>query len=102
MTNNSLSMHIETGDIFYQTFNTGENFHNFILAQQDDETVPVPKRTSYYHSFEKYIWSFLTSFSIDDVKKTDLYAHKLQNICSIDLMTTLNCLVEKDKPSSII
>ena len=102
MTNNSLSMHIETGDIFYQTFNTGENFYNFILAQQDDQRAPVSKRNSYYHSFEKYIQSFLTSFSIDDVKKFDLYAHKLQNICSIDLMATLNCLVENDKPSSII
>ena len=25
---------------------------------------------------------------------------KMQNICSIDLKTTLKCLVEKDKPSS--
>ena len=38
-TNNSLSIHIESGDIFYQNFNTdqnfnmGENFYNFILAQ---------------------------------------------------------------------
>ena len=27
MTNNSLSIHIENGDIFYQNFNTGENFY---------------------------------------------------------------------------
>ena len=36
MTNNSSSIHIETGGIFYQNFNTGENFYNLILAQQDD------------------------------------------------------------------
>ena len=37
MTNNSLSIHI----------------YNFILAQQDDQTAPVPKRISYHHNFGK-------------------------------------------------
>ena len=44
MANNSLSIHIESGDIFYENFNTGENFYNFILAQQDDQTAPAPKQ----------------------------------------------------------
>ena len=74
--NNSLSIHIESGDIFSQNSNTGEKFYNFILAQQDDQTAPVPKRISYHHSFEKYMQNFLPSFSIDYVEKNDLYAHK--------------------------
>ena len=41
MTNNSI--HIESGKIFYQNFNTGKNFYNFVLALQDDQTAPVPK-----------------------------------------------------------
>ena len=52
MANNSLSIHIESGDIFYENFNTGENFYNFILAQQDDQTAPAPKQISYHNSFE--------------------------------------------------
>ena len=36
MTNNSLSIHIESGNIFYQNFNTNENFYGFLLAQQDE------------------------------------------------------------------
>ena len=32
MTNNSLSIHIESGDIFYLNFNTGENCYNFVIA----------------------------------------------------------------------
>ena len=32
MANNSFSVHIESGDIFYQNFNTGENFYNFLIA----------------------------------------------------------------------
>ena len=35
MTNNSLSIHIVSGDIFYDNFNTNENFYSFLLAQQD-------------------------------------------------------------------
>ena len=76
MTNNSFSILIENGDIFYQNFHTGKNFYNFILAKLDDQTAPVPKTISYHHSIEKYIQNFLPSFPIDDVKKFDLYAHK--------------------------
>ena len=76
MTNNSLSIHIESRDIFYQNFNTGKNVYNFTLAQKDDQTAPVPKRISNHHSFEKYIQNFLPSFSFDSVKKFDLYPHK--------------------------
>lgn len=35
MANNSISIHIESGNISYQNFNTNENIYNFILAQQD-------------------------------------------------------------------
>ena len=50
MTNNSLSIHIESGDIFYQNFNANENFYNFLPAQQDDQTATVPKQISYCNS----------------------------------------------------
>ena len=76
MKNNSLSIHIESGDIFHQNFNTDGNFYNFILVQQDDQTALVLKRISHHHSFEKYILNFLPSFSIEDVEIFDLYAHK--------------------------
>ena len=76
MTNNSLSTHIESGDIFYQNFNTGENFYNFTIAQQNDQTTPLHKRISYHHSFKQYIQNFLPLFSVDDVKEFDLYSNK--------------------------
>ena len=34
--NNSLSIHVERGNIFYDNFSTNENFYNFLLAQQDE------------------------------------------------------------------
>ena len=74
--NNSLSIYTESGNIFYQNFNTNENFYNFILTRQDDQTVPVPKEIQYHNSFEKYTQNFLPSFSIDDAEKFDFYANK--------------------------
>ena len=76
MTNNSFSIHSESGDIFYQTFNTNENFYNFLIAQQNDQTAPVPKRFSYHNSFERYTQNFLPSLSLDNVDKFDIYSHK--------------------------
>ena len=76
MTQNKLSIHVESGDIFYDNHNTGENFYNFLLSQQNDEAAYVPKKLSYKNSFEAYIGSFLQSFSIDDQEKFDLLAFK--------------------------
>ena len=76
MTINSLSIHIESGNIFYQNFNTNENFHSFLLAQQDETKKIIRKRIVYHHSFEKYIKSYLLSFSIEEAEKFDLYANK--------------------------
>ena len=65
-TQNKLSIHVESGDIFYDNHNTDENFYSFLLSQQNDEAAYVPKKFSYSNNFEKYISSFLQNFSIDD------------------------------------
>ena len=76
MTNNSLSIHIESGDIFSQNFNMSENFYNFLMAEKNDWTANVPKRISYHHSFEDYVKNVLPSFSLDDTDKFDLFSKK--------------------------
>ena len=76
MTQNKLSIHVESGDIFYDNHNTEENFESFLLSQQNDEAAYVPKKFSYSNTFEKYITSFLQMFSIDDQEKFDLLAFK--------------------------
>ena len=76
MTQNKLSIHVESGEIFYDNHNTGENFYSFLLSQQNGEAAYVPKKISYRNSFEAYISSFLQSFSIDDQEKFDLLAFK--------------------------
>ena len=76
MKQNKLRIHVESGDIFYDNHNTGENFYSFLLSQQNDEAAYVPKKFSYRNSFETYISSFLQAFSIDDQEKFDLLAFK--------------------------
>ena len=76
MTQNKLSIHVESGDIFYNNHNTEENFYSFLLSRQNDEAAFVPKKFSYKDTFEKYISSFLQNFSIDDQEKFDLLAFK--------------------------
>ena len=76
MTQNKLSIHVESGDIFYNNHNMEENFYSFLLSQQNDEAVYVPKNFSYSDTFEKYITSFLQLFSIDDQEKFNLLAFK--------------------------
>ena len=73
MNSNSLLIYIESGDIFYQSFNTGENVYNFVIAQQKEKTANIPKKMSYHNSFKRYTDNFLPSFSLDDVEKFDLY-----------------------------
>ena len=36
LTENSLSIHIEAGNIFYDNFNTNQIFHDFLIAHQDE------------------------------------------------------------------
>ena len=76
MTENKLSIHVESGYIFYENRNTGKDCYNFLLAQQNDDAGFIPKKISYRRSFESYISQFLQAFSIDDVEKYDLFTHK--------------------------
>ena len=46
MTNNSLSIHTQSGNIFYHNLNTNENFCTFFLAQEDDTKAIIPKPIS--------------------------------------------------------
>ena len=70
MTWNSLSIHIESGDIIY--FDTGENFYNLLMVQQSLETVYVPKKFLYANSSENYIFfQFIHMLAPDEIQQLD-------------------------------
>ena len=93
MASNKLSIHVEGGDIFYENHNTGESFYNFLIAQQNEQAADIPKKFSYRNSFELYISSFLSAFSIDDVEKYDLFTHENFKYLFIVLMIMLRPMV---------
>ena len=73
MTNNSLSIHTETEDIFYNDFNTKENFYKFLLVQQDELKQFIKIN---HYSFAKYTRSYLSSFSLEEIHKLHLLSNK--------------------------
>ena len=75
-TSNSLAIHVEAGDIFYNDFNTKENFYNFLFVQQDEYKQFIPKIISYHYSFEKYTRNYLPSFLLEEIEKLDLLSYK--------------------------
>ena len=80
MTNNNLSIHVESEDIFYNNFNTKENFHNVLLTQQDDSKQIILKRISYHHNSERYTREFLPLFPLEQIDKFDMLSNKNRNI----------------------
>ena len=83
ITQNKLLIHVESGDIFYENHNTGKNFCNFLLAQQNGDAAFIPKKIAYRNTFKTYISQFLPSFSLDDIDKYKLMLLRTQNICFI-------------------
>ena len=90
MTNNSLSTNIETGNIFYNDFNTKENFYSFLLGQQDKLKQFILKRISIIISSKNT--QVATCFRWPGVI---YYQIKTQNICCTNLMTGSNPWVQK-------
>ena len=103
MASNRLLIHVETGDIFYENHNTGENFYNFLVTQKSEEAAFIPKKFSYLNTFEIYISQFLQEFSLDDVEKKKYLKirPKIQNIYFIVLRCTLKLMEGLEKKSDI-
>ena len=68
-------LNLEILNLFYQNFNTNENFYRILLVRQNKTKAIIPKHIAYHYSFEKYVKNYLPS-SVDDVKKFDLYANR--------------------------
>ena len=69
---NSLSIHVETGNAFYDNFNTNESFNEFLLVQQDENKQIIKKKILYLHDFKHYWDCFLQSFDFEEVDKYNL------------------------------
>ena len=53
------SIHIESGNLYYNKLNTGESIYEFILAQQDETKKIVNAKLHYGGSYEEYLSKYL-------------------------------------------
>ena len=73
---NMLSIHIETGNIFYDNYNANESTYSFLLNQQDKTKQPIHATLTYKDSFLNYLKYFLDDVDNETVEKFDFFAHK--------------------------
>ena len=86
MQENSMSIHLESENLFYDNFDTQENFYDFLLNQQDQNKFITKKKIAYYKSFKQYLSDFLQSFDYEEIDNIDLFSDKNANIYFTSLM----------------
>lgn len=68
-----LSIHIETYNIFYENYNTGQSIYAFFLRQQDDSKKTIHATVTYKDSFSNYMKYFIDDIDAETVDKFDFF-----------------------------
>ena len=71
MKENNLSIHVDTGDLYYNGVNTGEYIYDFVLSQKDFSKKIVKEKLYYSGTFEQYLSEFLEGFDAEGDVKLD-------------------------------
>ena len=73
---NSMSIHIETGNVYFDGYNTNESIYEFLLSQQDETKQKIHTTLSYSDTFSNYIRNFLDDIDHEMVDKSDFFTNK--------------------------
>ena len=76
MKENNLSIHVDTGDLYYNGVNTGEYIYDFVLSQKDFSKKIVKEKLYYSGTFEQYLSEFLEGFDAEADAKLDTLTNK--------------------------
>ena len=76
MQRNKLSIHIETGNIYYDNIDTGESIYSFFVAQQHDTKRLMPKEFRFFDNYEDYVKNDLTQIESESDDPLDMLTHK--------------------------
>ena len=76
MKENNLSIHIQTGDLYYNGTNTGESIYNFVLDQNDSSKKIVNEKLYYTGTFGEYLSEFLAGFRAEEDAQLDMLTNK--------------------------
>ena len=82
-----LSIHIETGKIFYDNYNTNESIYSFLLNQQDETKQVIRATLTYKECFSDYLKYFLVDVDNETVEKFDFLHTKMLHISFINSTT---------------
>ena len=74
---NMFSIYIETGNIFYDHYNTNESIYSFLLNQHDETKQIIHVTVIDKDCFSNYLKYFLDDVDNKTVKRFDLFAHKI-------------------------
>ena len=96
---NMLSIHVETGNIFYENYNTNESIYDFLLRQQDETKKIIHATLTYKDSFSNYLRYFLDDIDAETVGKCDFFINKNVKYFFTSL-TTICCLAGKTRSRS--
>ena len=77
MKENNLSIHIETGNLYYNGSNKGQSIYNFLLAQNDSSKKIFKEKLYYAGSLsEDYLSEFLAGFSAEEDAELNMLTNK--------------------------
>ena len=76
MQRNKLSIHIETGTIYYDNIDTGESIYSFFIVQQDHTKKIISKEFQFFGSYEDYTMNYLTQIENESDDVLDMLSHK--------------------------
>lgn len=61
MKDDKLKIHIESGDIYFDNFNTGESIYDFLKMQQNEEKANIDHDFYYNKSYNDYFKEYLNN-----------------------------------------
>ena len=76
---NQLSIHIETGNIFFNNYNTVEFIYDFLMTQQNDTKKIIHAMLPYTDPFSNYIKYFMDNTDADTVDRFDFFTNRNVN-----------------------
>ena len=76
MKENNLSVHIKSGDLYYNGTNTGESIYDFVLAQNDFSKKIVKEKLYFAGTFEDDLSEFLAGFNAEADAQLDTLTNK--------------------------
>ena len=87
MQENSMSIHLESGNLFYYNFNTQENFYDFLLNQYNKNKLTIKTRKSILENFQTvFARLFYKVLIMKKLINLTYFLTKTQNIYFTSLM----------------